>query len=67
MTLPNGQSSLKLFEQAVAQKVAFVPGVPFYTDGRTDANTMRLNFTCADEATIFEGMQRLGKLVKQAF
>jgi 2-aminoadipate transaminase len=66
VTLPKGQSSLKLFEKAVAQKVAFVPGVPFYTDGRTDANTMRLNFTCADETTIFEGMQRLGKLVKQS-
>jgi 2-aminoadipate transaminase len=66
VTLPKGQSSLKLFEKAVAQKVAFVPGVPFYTDGRTDANTMRLNFTCADETTILEGMQRLGKLVKQS-
>jgi len=63
MTLPQGISSLKLFEKAVSQSVAFVPGVPFYTDGRTDSNTMRLNFTCSDEATILEGMKRLGSLL----
>jgi 2-aminoadipate transaminase len=63
MTLPQGVSSIKLFDKAIAQKVAFVPGVPFYTDGRTDCNTIRLNFTCSDEATIVEGMQRLGSLM----
>lgn len=63
LTLPTGKSAMALFNAAVEKKVAFVPGVPFYTDGRSDSETLRLNFTCADEATIWEGMHRLGRLL----
>lgn len=62
-TLPEGCQALDLFPRALERGVAFVPGDPFYTDGR-HANTMRLNFTNADAATIEEGVRRLGELLR---
>ncbi len=61
MTLPDGMSSLRLFELAVEQKVAFVPGQAFFTDGSGE-NTMRLNFSNSDEEKIEEGMKRLARV-----
>lgn len=61
-TLPEGISAMKLFEQAKEKKVVFVPGNPFYTDGR-EANTMRLNYTNSSKEVIVEGIQRLGALL----
>jgi 2-aminoadipate transaminase len=61
--LPEGMSALKLFEKALARKVAFVPGDPFYI-GRQHTNTLRLNFSCLDEASIEKGIQILGQLLK---
>jgi 2-aminoadipate transaminase len=63
-TLPNNISSMKLFEVAVKDGVCIVPGHPFYI-GKNDVSTMRLNFSCMDEATIEEGIRRLGKAVHQ--
>lgn len=62
-TLSEGQSSKELFEKAILEKVAFVPGDPFYTDGRT-ANTLRLNYTNASKEMIEEGIKRLAKLIE---
>jgi len=59
VSLPEGCSSLDLFEKALAMKVAYVPGAPFYVDGG-GANTMRLNFSNASETDIEEGIRRLG-------
>lgn len=64
VTLPEGVSSMRLFEAAIAKKVAFVPGTPFYVD-RKDTNTLRLNFSCSDEPSIVEGISRLGDSIKQ--
>ena len=61
MTLPQGISSLAFFEKALAQKVTFVPGRAFFTDG-TGENTLRLNFSNCDVATIEEGMERLARV-----
>lgn len=61
-TLPEGQSAKALFDKAIQKNVAFVPGDPFYTDGRT-ANTMRLNYTNASKEVIVEGIRRIGKLL----
>lgn len=66
VTLPEGMSSLQLFEAAIARKVAFVPGTPFYVD-RKDTNTLRLNFSCSDEETIVEGIRRLGESIRELF
>ena len=66
VTLPEGASSMALFEAAIKKKVAFVPGTPFYVD-RKDSNTLRLNSSCSDEPTIVEGIRRLGDSIKALF
>ncbi|MCU0846252.1 MAG: PLP-dependent aminotransferase family protein [Spirochaetes bacterium] len=58
--LPEGRSSMELFDFAIGEKVAFVPGNPFYAFD-PEPNTMRLNFTNSDEGTIDEGIKRLAK------
>jgi 2-aminoadipate transaminase len=62
--LPEHVGTVELFDQAIKEKVAFVPGRPFYVDG-TD-NTFRLNFSNAAPEGIREGMTRLGKCLKKA-
>ena len=64
-TLPKDMIALKLFEKARERNVVFVPGDPFYIDGRA-ANTMRLNYTNCDEETITEGIRRLAELIKMS-
>ncbi len=64
VTLPDRLSALELFEHAVREKVAFVPGTPFFVDGGGTHN-MRLNFSNADEDKIEEGMARLGQIIKK--
>lgn len=61
MTLPAGVSALTFFERALEQKVAFVPGQAFFADGGGE-NTLRLNFSNSDPASIEEGMTRLGRV-----
>lgn len=61
-TLQNGQSALEVFSKALEQKVAFVPGDPFYT-AKTNMNTMRLNYTNATPEVIREGIKRLGSIL----
>ncbi|MBI3812370.1 MAG: PLP-dependent aminotransferase family protein [Nitrospirae bacterium] len=64
LTLPDGVSSMDLFNLAIQDKVAFVPGNPFYVDARK-ANTLRLNFSCVDEDAIQSGMKRLGRSARK--
>jgi len=61
-------SSRELFNRAVAEKVAFVPGAAFYPDEaeqigevHTGDRFARLCFTFADEEAIDEGCRRLGR------
>ena len=61
-TMPEGVNALDKFHEAMEQKVAFVPGNPFYTD-RDQVNTMRLNYTNATPEIIEEGIKRLGKIL----
>ncbi|PPC77187.1 aspartate aminotransferase [Pokkaliibacter plantistimulans] len=58
LTLPEQVSAMALFNEAIKDNVCFVPGHPFYTD-RDDSHTLRLSFSCVDEATIDVGMRRL--------
>ncbi len=62
VALPEGQSALDLFPRAMEQKVAFVPGDPFYTHKR-GVNTFRLNYTNATPDVIREGIKRLGSIL----
>ena len=61
VTLEEGKSSAKLFDKAIRKNVAFVPGNPFYVDTAKDVNTLRLNYTNANEKTITEGIKRLSE------
>ena len=61
--LPEGISARKLLDQAMKEKVIFVPGDPFYVN-RRDTNTMRLNFSCTGEEVIKDGIARLGKAIE---
>jgi 2-aminoadipate transaminase len=62
VTLPDGIDSMELFDRALEQNVAFVPGSPFYAEPGT-RSTLRLNFTNADEATIRSGIERLANVI----
>ncbi len=65
LTLPAHLDGAKLLEQALAQKVAFVPGGAFHADG-SGANTLRLNFSLLGPEKIKEGIARLGAVIGNA-
>lgn len=65
VTLPAGLNSQELLQQAVAQKVAFVPGVPFFADG-SGSNTFRLSYATSSPEQIATGIERLGQVLKAA-
>jgi 2-aminoadipate transaminase len=62
LTLPEGADSVSLAQRGMEQKVAFVPGVPFYPDGRGRSN-IRLAFSKIADDEIDEGARRLGALL----
>jgi len=64
VTLPPGLDSAKLFEVALAEKVAFVPGAPFFPKGGGQ-RTLRLNFSYCAPDVIEEGIRRLGAVTRR--
>jgi 2-aminoadipate transaminase len=62
VTLPKHIDGMKLLDEAVAQKVAFVPGAPFYANA-PEHNTLRLSFVTVPPEKIREGIAKLGKLI----
>lgn len=62
--MPEGVSSLELFNRAIEKKVAFVPGDPFYVN-KAGVNTLRLNFSCVDSPTIDTGIKRLAEVINE--
>jgi 2-aminoadipate transaminase len=63
-TLPAGFDTLKLLDEAIAERVAFVPGAAFYPCGGGE-RTMRLNFSYAAPNVIEEGIKRLSKVIER--
>ncbi len=61
VTLPEHMSSQDLLPKAIALKVAYVYGSPFFPDG-SGHNTLRLNYSNASLQGIKDGIARLGKL-----
>jgi 2-aminoadipate transaminase len=56
---PAGYDGDALYERAIQNNVAFVPGKYFFADGQSGVETMRLNFTMADETTIDRAIRTL--------
>ena len=61
-TLSNHMAAIDLLEDAIKEKVMFVPGDPFYTS-KERVNTIRLNYTNSDMTSIEEGIRRLGNIL----
>lgn len=63
VTLPETLDAADLLTDALAEKVAFVPGEAFHADG-SGRNTLRLNFSNATCERIHEGIARLGRTLE---
>ncbi len=64
LTLPEEADSMAILQEAIVQKVTFLPGVPFFTDGGGKRH-MRLSYSMCSEAKIDEGIRRLSRVVLQ--
>jgi 2-aminoadipate transaminase len=64
ITLPDGCSSMDVFDAALKERVAVLPGAPFYVDGGGQS-TMRLNFSNSTDQKIITGIQRLARVIKK--
>ena len=65
VTLPKQIDAMTLLDQAIAARVAFVPGAPFYAND-PETNTLRLSFVTVPPERIREGIAILGKLIAAA-
>jgi 2-aminoadipate transaminase len=63
MHLPGGIDARELLADAMRERVAFVPGAPFYPQ-EPRPETLRLNFSNRPPLLIAEGMARLGGCVR---
>lgn len=64
ITLPENLNAADVLKVAVERKVAFVPGAPFFPDGRGH-NTMRMNFSNAKPENIEIGIRRLAEVLHE--
>jgi len=63
-TLPEYIDTGEMFKEAIEENVAYIPGAPFFADGK-GKNTMRLSFCYPRMEDIDEGIKRLGKVIKK--
>ena len=63
--LPEGLSAEELFEEAIAERVAFVPGTSFFACERK-LNFMRLNFSNQKPEKIEEGIKRIASVLRRS-
>ena len=66
VTGPDGMDMVELYREAVRRKVAYVPGRFFFAEKGAGIETLRLNFTAADPATIDRAVAVLGDLFAEA-
>jgi 2-aminoadipate transaminase len=67
LTCPDGVDTLTLSAAARAEKVAYVPGRPFYLeDAAAGANQIRLAYSRVADDLIDEGIRRIADVVKSA-
>ncbi|HAZ27283.1 TPA: aminotransferase [Candidatus Acetothermia bacterium] len=61
---PEQVDTERMLPRAIAHKVAYVIGAPFFVNGRGH-DTLRLSFSSATVEQIEEGIRRLGQVVKE--
>ncbi len=66
VTLPGHIDAQELLQRAVENKVAFVPGAPFFVGDHIQNNTLRLSFVTVPEEKIREGIAVLGRLIRES-
>lgn len=67
LTCPDGVDTVALSAAARAQKVAYVPGRPFYLEGAgAGASQIRLAYSRVADDLIDEGIRRIADIVKSA-
>ncbi len=65
INLPEGIDGAALLARAIAEeRVAFVPGAPFFAEVKT-ANAIRLSYSLPTDAQIEEGVGRLARLISK--
>jgi len=64
VTLPKGISAVEVFQEAIKQNIAFVPGDPFYVD-KNGVSTLRLNYTNSSDEQIQRGVRAITKAIKK--
>jgi GntR family transcriptional regulator/MocR family aminotransferase len=65
LQLPEGLSAESLLPFAREQGVGFAPGSGFFPEGRDGGSWIRLNFVAQATDRIEEGIQRLGRAIRQ--
>ncbi|HUX19791.1 MAG TPA: PLP-dependent aminotransferase family protein [Spirochaetia bacterium] len=63
VTLPENASAMELFERAIKEQVAFVPGDAFHIGG-SGKNSLRLNFSSTSPDRIETGLVKLTRVMK---
>ena len=63
LELPAAIDTTELLPKAINYNIAYVTGKPFFPDG-TGHNTLRLNFSYAEDQHIVEGIKRLSNVIK---
>ncbi|MEM7028518.1 MAG: PLP-dependent aminotransferase family protein [Chloroflexota bacterium] len=63
--LPNHLNATAVLEDALAEKVAYIPGEFFYPNGGGQ-NTMRLSFSVVTKSEIDKGIEKLGRVFGRA-
>ena len=63
--VPESIDTQEFLQDALAEKVAYVPGVNFYPNQDGGHNAMRLNFSYCPPQQIAEGIHRLGVALKK--
>lgn len=65
VTGPKGFDVMDLYYRAIDNGVAFVPGKFFFTAETEGYETIRLNYTMADEATLKQAVIKLSETIRQ--
>jgi 2-aminoadipate transaminase len=64
LTLPVTADTERLLDEAIEEKVTYVPGASFFVDGKGQ-NTLRLAFSRETADNIAVGIERLAQLFKR--